>query len=406
MRILFCTDSWPPQLNGVSVVTAAMASGLQSRGWDCHVVAPEYPAQVKTALQSPPEVMVHPLPSAAWPPYPDVRFAYSGLSRVRRILRDFKPDVVHCATEFIVGRLGASAARRAGIPLCTSYHTDFGKYTTAYGIPWMRRPVQSWIAHFHRQAQRTLTPSHTARDDLRRMGVTADVWGRAVDTDAFHPRHYSPLTRYQLAYGQAFTFLYVGRLAPEKNVELLLSAFAMVRDALPEGAVRLAIAGSGPSEDSLRARAGAGVLFLGAVDREKVLPAVYASSDAFVYASLTETLGLVVLEAMASGLPVIATPAGGVADHLQHARNGLAYDAGDVHACAEAMRRVLRDASLHEALRAGARRTAESQSWERELDRLDGLFRAMLVKASATSGTSVPSSVEKPIVHAEWVPSL
>lgn len=142
--------------------------------------------------------------------------------------------------------------------------------------------------------------------------------------------------------------------------------------------MRLVIAGAGPSLAGLRARAPRTVRFLGNLDRTRELPSLYASADAFVFASTTETLGLVVLEAMAAGTPVIAAPAGGVADHLRHEVNGLAYPPHDVAACTDAMRRLLEDRGLVDRLRAGARRTAESRTWEHELDRLDASYREVL----------------------------
>lgn len=200
-----------------------------------------------------------------------------------------------------------------------------------------------------------------------------------MDADLFHPRHFSTATRQRLGIGRTFTFLHVGRLAPEKNVELVLAAFAITRVRHPDVSLRLLIAGAGPSEQALRAHSTPGITFLGAVDRTNELPSLYASVDAFVTASTTETLGLVTLEAMASGLPVIACREGGMRDYFEHTRNGLAFEANDVQGCAEAMARLVSDASLQERLRSGARQTAEIWSSAREFDRLDDLFRREVI---------------------------
>src|SRR5207248_5337527 len=141
------------------------------------------------------------------------------------------------------------------------------------------------------------------------------------------------------------------------------------------GTIHLLIAGSGPVEAELRRRAPESVTFLGNLDHQRRLPDLYASADAFLFASVTETLGLVVLEAMASGLPVIATPAGGVADHLRDDDNGISYPARDVSAMARAMTTLALDRARTRRLAAGARRTAESLSWDAELDRLDESYR-------------------------------
>lgn len=388
MRLLVCTDSYPPQLNGVSVVTALAAGGVHARGWTCAVVAPAYPPQAAAALAAPPEVPVTSLPSVPLPGYRDVRVALPAWGAVRRALREFAPDVVHCATEFVVGRLGMAAARRAGIPVVTSYHTDFVRYTDRYGIPWMRRPVTAWLGRFHRGAALTLTPSASAQRDVEALGAPhVTLWGRGIDTDAFHPRHRSAALRERLSHGARCLFLHVGRLAPEKDVGVLLDAFDQVRAALPPDTVRLLIAGDGPSAAALRRRAGPQVTFLGAVDRARDLPALYASCDAFVYASATETLGLVVLEAMASGLPVIATPVGGVADHLRDGINGVAFRAGDTAGCAQAMVTLAGNAAQRATLATGARRDAESKGWSAELDRLDALLRAVRAHGSRALAT-------------------
>ncbi len=175
----------------------------------------------------------------------------------------------------------------------------------------------------------------------------------------------------------AFTFLYVGRLAAEKGVDIVMEAYRRAEAQLPHGSTRLVIAGAGPEEERLRASAPPGTVFLGFLERGSALPTLYASADAFAFASTTETLGLVVLEAMASGLSVIAAPAGGVAEHLRDGENGIAYPANDIGACAAAMVRLASDSPLSVRLRTGARRTAEALAWSAELDRLDASYRRL-----------------------------
>lgn len=393
-RVLYCTDTYPPQVNGVSVVTALSVAGLRARGWEVGVVSPRYPQYPPPGVKQfvddfgAADHLVR-VPSAKFPPYPDIRLALPSYGRVARAIREFRPDLVHCATEFALGRIGQMAASRAGLPIVTSYHTDFGRYTEAYGAPWLRPAVSRYIARFHARAARTYTPSATARDDLRALGVhEVEVWGRTVDTRAFAPHRRDPVTRRALDVDGRFVFVHVGRLAAEKGVDTILRAFALARALLPAGMVHLVIAGGGPEEAALRAAAPPDVTFLGVLDRAKALPQLYASCDAFVFASLTETLGLVVLEAMASGLPVIATPAGGVADHLRHEENGLAVPPDAVDDLAHAMVRLVLRPELRTRLAAGARHTAEGLSWERELDRLDASYR----EVCAASGRPVAAS--------------
>ena len=385
-RILICTDTYPPQVNGVSVVTALTVSGLRARGWKVGVVAPRYPANAPNPFNG-----VNPgngfedelttIANVGFPPYPDIRIAAPNYPAVARAIARFQPDVVHCETEFMIGRMGQLAARRAGIPLTTSYHTDFSRYTESYGVPWLRGTVSRYIGRFHGRARRTYTPSEPAREDVMRMGARdVEVWGRGVDGKVFSPKLRSHVLREAYGFGNAFTFVHVGRLAAEKGVEVILDAYAIARRSLPEGSVHLVIAGIGPCEAELRARAPRGVTFLGYLDRRTLLPRLYASSDAFVFSSLTETLGLVVLEAMSCGLPVIATPAGGVADHLRDGENGIAFPPNDADAMARAMVRLAMDRGLTARLGKAARATAEALSWDTELDRLDRSYRAILAE--------------------------
>jgi glycosyltransferase involved in cell wall biosynthesis len=229
------------------------------------------------------------------------------------------------------------------------------------------------------------TPSEPAKQDLVRAGLdNVEVWGRGVDTKSFSPgRRSNPLRQ---AYGvdNGVVLLHVGRLAAEKGIGTILDAFAIAREQLPARAVHLVVAGTGPSEHALRAQAPPQVTFLGLLDRDRSLPRMYASSDVFLFASLTETLGLVVLEAMSSGLPVIATPAGGVADHLRDGVNGLAFPANDAGAMAHAIVALVMNPELRARLGRGARTTAEGLSWEAELDRLDASYRDVLARRAVT----------------------
>jgi glycosyltransferase involved in cell wall biosynthesis len=227
---------------------------------------------------------------------------------------------------------------------------------------------------------RTYTPSAPARQDLLTMGVRdVEVWGRGVDVEVFHPGKRSTPLRSALGLDDKFVFIHVGRLAAEKNVDVVLDAFQQTRALLPRGSVHLLVAGSGPLEQALRRRAPESVTFLGNLDRQRRLPELYASADAFVFASVTETLGLVVLEAMASGLPVIAVSAGGVVDHLRDQVNGLGAPPSTARAMAQAlttrMVRMVREPSIRSRLAAEARRTAEARSWRYELDQLEESYR-------------------------------
>lgn len=385
--VLYCTDTYPPQLNGVSVVTALSVAGLRARGWDVTVIAPRYPDDLVDVFTSPSESArtdgVVTIPSVPLPGYADIRLAAPAWATVGRVLRARRPDLVHCATEFMIGRLGQRAALAAGIPAVSSYHTDFSRYTVAYGVPSLEQPVRRYLGRFHRRSRRVYTPGLPAAQELRALGVQdVEVWGRGVDVQRFHPVRRDPMLRQAYGPPNAMLFLHVGRLAAEKGVERIVAAFARATAIGASRPMRLIIAGSGPREEALRRQAPTGVTFLGNLDRETMLPQLYASADAFLFTSVTETLGLVILEAMASGLPVIATPAGGVADHLTDGVNGLAYGPLDIDAMAQAMVTLADQPQQVQMLGAGARVTAVRQSWERELDRLHESYREVIGAAA------------------------
>ncbi len=394
-RVLYCTDTFPPQVNGVSVVTALSLAGLRARGWTCGVVAPKYPAvMARGPAQGPHDVDdILEIPSVGFPPYPDIRLAAPAYARISDTVRRFKPDIVHSATEFMIGRLGQVAAAAHGVVRLSSYHTDFSRYTEAYGVPWARGAVSRYIARFHRRSARVFTPSGPAREDLRALGVEdVEVWGRGVDLESFSPERRSQALRAAYGIDDSVVFLHVGRHAAEKGADVIVRALLRAKESLPAGAARLIIAGAGPEETALRTLAGSDVLFLGVLDRQRMLPRLYASADAFLFSSLTETLGLVVLEAMASGLPVVATPAGGVAVHLRDGQNGIAVPPHDSDAMASAIVSLALSPERRALLAAGARATAMALDWEAELDRLDASYRAILERAGQRSGRAASQS--------------
>jgi phosphatidylinositol alpha 1,6-mannosyltransferase len=401
MRVLYCTDTYPPQLNGVSIVTALSVAGLTRLGWQCAVVAPRYPPGSETEAGSIPADWVDgaevlSVPSMAMPGYPEVRLAVPRRAPVQALVEQFRPDLVHCQTEFCIGRMGQISAARAGLPMVSSYHTDFSQYTRSYGIGWLGGTVSSYLRRFHRRSRRVYTPSSISREQLLQLGVAdVEVWGRAVDTELFHPGRRSQAMRAALGIGSRFTFLYVGRLAPEKGVEHVMESFRMASELLPKGVIHLILAGTGPREAALRAAAPPGVAFLGFLERRSRLPDLYANCDAFVFASVTETLGLVVLEAMASGLPVVAMPAGGVRDHLRDGHNGIACAENDVPAMARAMVRLAGDYGLSQRLSRGARRTAEGLDWAREVERLDQSYREICERTAPATTSSSSSPKEQ-----------
>jgi phosphatidylinositol alpha 1,6-mannosyltransferase len=316
VRIALVTDTYTPQVNGVTTVVVRIANVLREFGHQVVVVAPRYPGHAPVDAG---ELRV---PSAAFPPYPAIRLSLPQFGAVSRFLDRFGPDVVHVATEGPLGLTGRRYAVRRRIPLVTSYHTNFPQYARHYGAGIVEPLVWKWLRWFHRPAVLTQTPGEAVARELERRGIGRPiVWGRGVDTVHFHPARRSAGWRRWLAGADdTAVVLHVGRLAPEKNIDVLAEAWIAARERVGQRAT-FVLAGEGPETRRLITHL-PWVRQLGFLDRGK-LADVYASADICVLPSRTETCGLVALEAMASGLAVVAADAGGFRESITHGQNGV-----------------------------------------------------------------------------------
>ena len=323
MRLALVTDTCTPQVNGVSTVLRRMAAALTDARHAVALVAPEYP-DVKPDGEDTLRV-----PSKAFPPYPAIRLSLPAFGRVANFLDRFRPDLVHVATEGPLGLAGRRYAVHRHLPLVTSYHTDFPRYCRHYGVAALEPLVWRFLAWFHRPAALTHTPGEQVRSQLLSHGLSNVVlWGRGVDTQRFHHEHRDLRLRRRLGISDGeIAVLHVGRLAAEKNLDTLVSAWTTVRETMGPR-LRFVLAGDGPLGARLSAAMPWAIRF-GFLELE-LLATLYASCDLCVLPSATETCGLVALEAMASGLPVVAADAGGFRESVVKGRTGILvspYDA-------------------------------------------------------------------------------
>ncbi|HVX89663.1 MAG TPA: glycosyltransferase family 1 protein [Gemmatimonadales bacterium] len=375
MRISLITDTYLPEVNGVTTVLATMRQGLRARGHEVQVIAPAYDRP------GPDDEGVIRRWSLRFPPYPQMRLSLPVGGDVRRALTGFRPDIVHVATEGPLGTLGRRAALASGIPLVTSFHTDFPRYAERYLGQWAVGPVQGYLRRFHAPAYLTQTPSQTTRDELAVLGFRRPVvWGRGVDTRLFHPAHRSVARRAALGVNDDTPIvLHVSRLAVEKDVGTLVAAFRAAHAELGDRA-RFIVAGDGPEGAMVRSALPFATHY-GFIDRTR-LAEVYADSDLFIFPSPTETCGLVVLEAMASGLPVITSDRGGVLENVRHALNGVMVPAGDHGAFTQAIVDLVELPRGRAAMASAARAFAVARDWDRELDQLEPMYRAAIDAAA------------------------
>ena len=355
MRIGLVSDTYLPQVNGVTTVVRRIVKLLRAQGHDVAIVAPRYPDFVPPAAER--ELRI---PSLPCPLYPEIRLSLPAFRRISEFLDEFEPELLHVHTEGTLGVAGRRYALARGLPLVTSFHTNFPQYSHDYGVGFLAPAVWRWLERFHAPAALTLTPGDGVRDELVRRGITqAVVWGRGVDTQLFHPGRRDSGWRRWLAGGDDTAMvLHVGRLAREKNLDVLIEAWDLARSSMGQRATFVA-AGEGPLARTIVSELPF-VRMLGFLPRQH-LATLYASADLCVFPSRTETCGLVALEAMSSGAGVIAADAGGFRESIRHGVTGLLVPPGDVDGYVDAIRKLVFDPARRFLLGAAARERALSR---------------------------------------------
>lgn len=366
MRIAIVAEVYLPKVDGVVGRTLNLVGRLQAAGDEVLIIGPDggdCESPVPTRL----------LPSFACPCYPEYRIGIAD-SRVVGAVRDFAPDVVHYINPLAFGFQCFDALHRGGLrpPAVFSFHTLYGEFVKRYPL---LRPLSSvlwWLARsYHNAADANLTVSPIMLAELQRRGFErVALWPPAVDSTKYHPHHADPAMRRRLADSSEDgpLLITVSRLAPEKNVSFLAGVLRRVPEA------RLAVIGDGPQRAELeRQFAGTRTKFVGYLHGQE-LAAAYASADAFVYASETETMGNVVLEAMASGLCVVAPRAGGIPSLATDGRSALLYSPGDLQDAVHCVQKLLREPEYRVRIAAAARQSAEACTWDAAARRVRELY--------------------------------
>jgi len=343
-------------MNGVTGSVLHILRHLERHGHEARVYAPAAVGMPRVIGRA----RVEPIPSVALPGYRTVRVGTSSAHRLSGALARFEPDVVHLASPFALGWRGALAAERIGVPAVAAYQTDVAAYAARYGVALTTALAEAHIARLHRRATLTLAPSSESEDQLARLGVDrVRRWGRGVDAERFHPDRRATAWAYRD--GADVVVGYVGRLAPEKQVEDL-----RVLGDLP--GVRLVIVGDGPSRPRLEALLPDAV-FLGHLGGSELAEAM-ASFDVFVHPGESETFGQTLQEAHASGIPVVATGRGGPRDLVRQGVDGWLYRPGDLQDLRERVRDLAGDARKRQAFGRAGREAVEGRSWSAVCDQL------------------------------------
>ncbi|WP_236193220.1 glycosyltransferase family 4 protein [Pseudomonas glycinae] len=359
LHITLISETFPPEINGVANTLGRLCDGLRARGHRVELVRPR---QADDPQRSEDDSL---LLCRGWPlpGYPGLQWGQSSMHKLLRRWTRQRPDVLYIATEGPLGLSALRAARRLGIGVVSGFHTNFQQYTHQYGLGLLTRLLTHYLRWFHNRSALTLVPSVSQRLELeRRHFERLSLMSRGVDSQLFHPAKRLNALREQWGLGeQDIAVIHVGRLAPEKNLGLLKRSFEKLASTYPQLKLKLIVVGDGPQRMALENELPEAI-FCGS-QRGEALAAHYASGDVFLFPSLTETFGNVVLEALASGLGVVAYDQAAAAQHIRHGYNGVLAMPGDEEAFCEAAAWLLEEDERLRCVRLNARQHASRQGW-------------------------------------------
>ncbi|MCY4466950.1 MAG: glycosyltransferase family 1 protein [Chloroflexi bacterium] len=381
MRVALVSETFLPKVDGIVKVACLLLDHLSARGIEAMVIAPRYGENLRYNHAS-----VRSLPSIAVPLYPEARlgFVTSGLFRD---IAAFQPDIAHLFHPVMTGIPTMAMLKWLGVQTVASFHLDYARLASQFQLGGLRLDVmRPFIDQLTRRvfnwADLRLAPSQLVQRQMQALGIgDVGLWRRGVDAEAFHPRFRSPAMRAEMSQGcpDDTLLVYVGRLSDEKQLEHIRPALQQ----LPN--TRLALVGDGPARQRLeRFYAGLPVSFMGYLRGDK-LASAYASADIFVFPSRLETFGLVVVEAMAAGLPVVAARVGGVAEVLREGFNGYTFESGDTGGLVQGIRAIASDREKMRWMGRQARAYAETQAWDAIMDELIAEYASLIGRVTHNS---------------------
>ncbi len=392
MNLTLVTETYAPEINGVALTLGHLVRHLSThRGYHVTVIRPR---QVSERNQD--RVLTHEgvrqqlTPGLPIPGYPLLRFGLPARRTLERLWRDTRPDVIHVATEGPLGASALNAARALRLPVTSSFHTNFHQYARNYRFGWLSSATGNWLRSFHNRTLRTFAPTRHLCESLALDGYrNLRVLSRGVDLTLFSP--HKRLDSLRAAWGagpEDPVVLHAGRLAREKNYELLFRAYSAIRKANPH--CRFVLVGDGPLRATLQQRLPDGI-FTGFVDRE-TLAAHYASADIYLHASVTETYGNVAAEALASGLAFVGFNYAAAHELVRPGTTGILIPEGDELEFMGAAVQLAVNPHLVGRLRANARATIRGRTWESVAAGFDG----DLAEAVADYATGQPPRQRTP----------
>jgi len=388
LRVAVVTETYPPEINGVARTVGVMVDALLGRGHEVQLVRPRQRSEPGSPEH--PALSLRLVAGMPIPLYPDLRLGLASRRSLQKTWSEWRPDLVHVVTEGPLGWAGVAAARRLGVPVSSDFHTNFHSYSRHYGFGLFAGAVAGYLRALHNRADCTLVPTAEMKAVLEALAFERVlVVGRGVDTRLFNPGRRSEALRAAWGCREGETVvLHVGRIAPEKNLGLFVEAAEAMRRI---GDVRVVLVGDGPQSAALRARHPEFV-FCGMRSGED-LASHYASADVFLFPSVTETFGNVTLEAMASGLAVVAYDYAAARQHMRHWASGLLAPTGEAVEFVKMAALLARSRDLRTRVAQGARRAAEEITWEKTFDELEAVLSRTTEAARVEPGAELPGSV-------------
>jgi len=369
MKIALFTETFLPKIDGIVTRLIHTVEHLQRAGDNVLIFSPE------GGLTEYKGAKIYGVEGFPLPMYPELKMALPRPS-IGQKLEEFRPDIIHVANPAILGLAGLYYGKKLNIPLLASYHTHLPKYLHHYGFGMLEPLLWELLKGAHNQAELNLCASTAMVEELRSHGIErVDLWQRGVDTEMYQPHFTSREMRDRLTQGHPDSplLLYVGRLGAEKEIDRIKPVLESIPNA------RLALVGDGPHRQNLEQYfAGTPTYFVGYL-RGRELAEAYASADAFIFPSRTETLGLVLLEAMAAGTPVVAARSGGIPDIVTDGVNGYLFDPTDEEGAIAATQRLFARPEERENLRQNARNEAESWGWAAATNQLRRYYQSIVL---------------------------
>lgn len=359
LRVAVVTETYLPEINGVAMTMGRLVDGLREREHTIQLIRPrQFPAEVPSRAPFFEEVLHRGL---AIPRYDALKLGFPAKRKLLRLWKLKRPDIVHIVTEGPLGWSAMSAAHALSLPVSSDFHTNFHAYSKHYGVGWLKPLIVAYLRVLHNRTHCTLVPTAGMGDELRQLGFERLlVVARGVDTQLFSPVRRSDELRRRWGVAENDpVVMYVGRLAAEKNLPLLLKTFEAMLAANPRA--QLVLVGDGPERAWLEAEYPQHV-FAGVRIGED-LATHYASADIFLFPSVTETYGNVTMEAMASGMAVVAYDYAAAAEHVRHGHNGLVARMDDSAAFQRLAVDLINDAPRMRHLAVNARTTTERIDW-------------------------------------------